>query len=98
MYVGVFGIKELANTLDGQALALVHHLAAAVVAFAGVALGVFIGHATAHGLHHLVADEILRSDKFYTAQLALVFGLDEVEDFCVLFHLYGGIVKLGIRN
>ena len=43
-FVGGFGaIEELLDALDGQRLHLVDHLATAVVALTGQALGVFIG-------------------------------------------------------
>ena len=43
LHVGPFGTEYLLDALDGEQFALVHHLATAVVAFAGIALGVLIG-------------------------------------------------------
>ena len=63
----------------GKLLHLVHNLAAAVVAVAGVALGVLVGEARAHGAHDLVRDEVLAGYQFNTFLLALVLQLDEVE-------------------
>ena len=50
--VGVLGAEELAGPVDGQLLHLVDHLAAAVVALAGVALGVLVGEGRAGRLEH----------------------------------------------
>ena len=43
--VGVLGAEELLGPVDGQLLDLVDDLAAAVVALAGIALGVLVGEA-----------------------------------------------------
>ena len=59
LHIGPFGIEKLLHALAGKVFHLVHHLATAIIALAGKALGVFVGEATAHGLHYLVADEIL---------------------------------------
>ena len=62
--VSPFSPKEVLDTFDGDGFALVHHLATAVVAFAGITLGVLVSQATAHCLHHLIAYKILRSNQF----------------------------------
>ena len=59
LHVDPFGAEELLEPLNGQRFALVHHLATAVVALAGVSFGILVRQATAHGLHDLVADKIL---------------------------------------
>ena len=58
LYVGIFCAKKLANALDGYIFNLVHHLASSVITFAGVAFGIFVGKYAAHGLHHLVRNEV----------------------------------------
>ena len=45
LHVGILCIEELADAVDGKLLHLVHHLTAAVVALARVALGILIGQA-----------------------------------------------------
>ena len=62
--VSPFGSEEAFDAFDGDSFALVHHLATAVVAFAGITLGVLVSQATAHCLHHLVAYEIFGSNQF----------------------------------
>ena len=49
LHVGVFGAVEAADAFDGECLDLVHDLAAAVIAGPGIALGIFVGQAGAHG-------------------------------------------------
>ena len=78
--IGVFGIVDLLQAVDGRLLDLVYDFAAAVVAVAGVALGVFIGADGAHGFKHLVTDIVFGSDELETGRLALIFLLDKIED------------------
>ena len=59
LHVGIFGAEKAADTLDGEVLALIDDLTAAVVALGRVALGIFVGHVRAHGLHDLIADKVL---------------------------------------
>ena len=85
--IGIFRIVELAETVDGDLLDLVHHFAAAVVTLAGVALRILVGADGAHGGHHLVGNVILRGDELEAGRLAVFFFLDEIEDLEVLFHI-----------
>ena len=59
LYIGKLSTEEFLDALDGEGFYLVHHLAAAIIAFAGQTLSIFVGQITAHSLHHLVADEVL---------------------------------------
>ena len=85
--VGVFRAVEAADALDGQRLDLVHDLAAAVVTRSGIALGVFVGQNRTHGFHHLVADEVLRSDQLDAMHLAAALGGNQIENLGVSFHI-----------
>ena len=89
LYVGVLRAVELADALDGQRLDLVHHLAAAVVAGGGIALGILVREDRAHGLHDLVADEVLRCDEFDAMRLTAALGGDQIENPGVSFHIVG---------
>ncbi len=40
-------------------------------------------------MHHFVADEVFRSDKFDAATLAEMFAVDHLKDFVVTFHISG---------
>ena len=80
LHVGILGSEELADAVDGYLLHFVHHLAAAIVALAGVAFGVFVGQARTHGPHDLFADVVLRGNKFHASVLSLILFLDKGED------------------
>ena len=86
LHVGPFGSVELLQAVDGQLLDLVHDLATAVVALAGITLCILVGADGSHGREDLVRNVIFRSDEFEAGLLALVFLFDQIEDFDVLFH------------
>ena len=86
LHIGPFGTEKLLEALDSDALALIHHLAAAVIAVAGITLGILVGQTRAHGTHHLVTDEIFGCDKLDPFLLALMFALDNVKNHFVFFH------------
>ncbi len=87
LHVGVLGTVEFAEALDGQALHLIDHFAAAVVAGRGITLGVLVGQHRPHGLHHLVAHEVFRGDQLDAFHLACALLGDKIEDLCLLFHM-----------
>ena len=87
LHVGPAGTVELLGAVDGNLLALVDYLAAAVVALAGVAFGIFVGHHAAHGFHHLVADKVLGGNQLDAFGLTLTLFLNEVENLCISLHL-----------
>ena len=87
--IGIFGVIQGTQAVDGQLLNLVHHLAAAVIAFAGVALGVFVGADGAHGGEHFVRYIILGSNEFQAGALPLLFLLDQIKKLSVFFHICG---------
>ena len=84
--VGPFGSVDGLDAVDGQLFDLVHDLAAAVVALAGVALCVFVGADGAHGLQHLVGHVVFGCDEFEAGLLALILLLDQIDDLDILFH------------
>ena len=63
LHIGIFRAEQLLGTLDGNTLDLVNVLAAAVIALAGVALGVFIRQDCAHGGDDGGGGDIFRSDQ-----------------------------------
>ena len=87
LHVGPAGTVELLGALDGDGFALVHNLAAAVVAFAGIAFGIFVGHHGAHGFHDLVAYKIFRRDKLNALGLTFSLFLDEIENCGISLHI-----------
>ena len=63
LHVGVVGAEELLAAVARQVLDLVDHLAAAVVALAGDALGVLVVEPRAERLEHRDRREVLRGDQ-----------------------------------
>ena len=85
LHVGVLGAEQRLGAVDGQLLGEVHEFAAAVVALAGIALGVFIGEHRAHGLQHRFGNEIFRRDQFEAGALAASLVAQHVGDFRIDF-------------
>ena len=73
--VGVIGAEELFGAVAGQVFDHVGILAAAVVALAGVAFGIFIGEDRTGRFQHRLADKVLRRDHLQAFMLALNFML-----------------------
>ena len=65
--VGVLGAEQLLGAVDRQLLGDVDLLAAAVVAAAGVALGVLVGQHRADRVEHRLGHEVLRGDHLQRA-------------------------------
>ncbi|MNP14693.1 hypothetical protein D3C76_1070270 [compost metagenome] len=84
--VGEIGTEQLLGALDGQRFDFVDVLAAAVVALAWVAFGVFVGQAAALGLHDALAGVVLRGDQLDVIFLALFFGIHRRQQ-CVVVTL-----------
>ena len=81
--VGVVGAEQLPGAVDGQLLDLVDVFAAAVVALARIALGIFVGQAALR-LHDPLAGVVLRGDQFEMVFLAGLFGVHRGEQFVVV--------------
>ena len=45
LHIGILGIEDSLQTVDGEVFGLVHNLAAAIVAVAGIAFGILVGKA-----------------------------------------------------
>ena len=80
LHIGEAGAEELAGAFDGQALGDVDGLATAVVAAAGITLGVFVGQHAALGFEHGAGDDVLARDEFDAVLLALQFLRDDGGD------------------
>ena len=87
LHVGIFGSEEFLDALDGQCLDDIDHLASAIVATAGISLGIFVGEARPHGLHHLFTHEVLTCYQLDASLLTLVFALNQSKNLVVSFHL-----------
>ena len=91
--IGVLRAEELLGPLDGERLDLVDILAAAVIARAGIALGILVGQVTSHGLKHSLTDKVLRGDQLDMVPLALQFTHHALIDLHVL--LFDSLVAHG---
>ena len=80
LHVGEAAVEQLAGALDRQLLGDVDELAAAVIAPARIALGVFVGHHRALRLQHGAGDDVLRGDQLDLVALAAEFELDRPGD------------------
>ena len=99
LYVGVLRAEELFRPLNGQIFHLVHALAAAIVALAGITLGVFIGENRSHGRHDSRRDQILRGDQFNISSLAGQLFLHGTAQFRVILgHKADGIQHICIHG
>ena len=87
LHVGVLGAEDLLGAVAGEVLDHVGELASAVVAAAGIALGVLVGEDRAGSLKHGVADEVLGGDHLEAFVLAEDFVFDG-----------GGDLGIGLRE
>ena len=78
LHVDVLGVEELFCAIAGEVLHFVGILAAAVVALAGIAFGVFIGEDAAGGFENGFGGEVLAGDQLDLAVLAAGFLCDQV--------------------
>ena len=78
--VGEIDAEQLLGALDGELFGDIDELAAAVVALARIALGVFVGHDRALRLEHGAGDDVLGGDQLDLVLLATEFLVDRVGD------------------
>ena len=70
LHIGEAAVEQLAGALDRELLGDVDELAAAIIAPARIALGVFVGHHRALRLEHGARDDVLRGDELDLVALA----------------------------
>src|SRR5690606_65260 len=95
LYVRVGAAEQLLGTLDRQLLGDIDVLAAAIVAPAGIALGVLVGKHRASRFEHRPRDDVLRGDQLNLLLLASEFGSYRVVELGVA--LGEGLLKEGLR-
>ena len=103
LHVGEPTLEELLGALAGDVFDLVVKLTAAVIALAGVALGVLVGQPTAGRVHHGGRDMIFAGDEFKRARLTVGFLGHERSDVGILrgdkvHQLAGHGIKRGGRG
>ena len=69
LHVGILGVKQFLGAVASEVLDPIHVFAAAVVAFARIALGVFVGKDGANGLQNRFGNEVLAGDQFQAGEL-----------------------------
>ena len=82
--VGVIGAEQFLGAFDGQLLGHVHVFAAAVVALARVAFGVFVGEHRTLGFEHARAGVVFRGDQLDVVFLAPALVGDGLGEFGVV--------------
>ncbi len=104
LHVGVLGAEELLGAIARQVLDHVGELASAVIALAGIALGVLVGEDRAGGFKHGLANEVLGGDQLQPFMLAALLVFDSLRNVRISFrqrtlHRIGGhdsVLGLGI--
>ena len=80
LHVGVLGAEQLLRAVDGERFGDVDELAAAVVALARIAFGVFVRQHRARRLQDRLADEILRRDQLEAVVLPVQLVANGLSD------------------
>jgi hypothetical protein len=90
LHIGEIAGEELLGTLDGQRLGDIDELAAAVVAPARIALGIFVGQHRTLGLEDGAGDDVLRGDQLDLVLLPMQLLPDGPEDLRIALGEMGG--------
>ena len=88
--IGESGAEQLPRAIDGQLFRHVDIFAAAIVALARIAFGIFVGQHRALGLQHGARDDVLGGDQLDLVALAVQLVLDAAENLRI-----GGFQPLG---
>ena len=93
LHVGVLGAEQLLGPIAGQVFDHVDVFAAAVIAPAGIAFGIFVGQHAADRLHDGRAGVVFAGDHLQAVFLALDFGGDGGPDFGIFFfdEIHGAV-------
>ncbi len=90
LHIGERAAEQAGDALDGEPLGHIDELAAAVIALARQAFGVFVGEHRALRLEHGAADDVFRRDQLDLVALAAELELDRLGDFGIGFGERGG--------
>ena len=88
LHVGVFRAEELFCAFPRDIFNNIHAPASAVITFAGITLGVFVGKNTAGGKQHRFRNDVFRSDKFHVVTLAFKFQAAGVGNRRIVFFKF----------
>ena len=81
LHVGEIRAEQFFGAIDRERLGDVDPFAAAVIARARIAFGVFVGHHRALRFQHRAADDVFRGDQFDLMALPAEFAFDRGGDF-----------------
>ena len=95
LHIGEAAAEQLLGALNGQGFHHVHLHAAAVIAAAGIALGIFVGKDRALRFQHRGGDDVLAGDQFDAVLLADQFAPEGGGQIRVRLRQGGGKEALG---
>ena len=95
LHIGEAAGEQLAGALDRELFRDVDELAAAVIAPAGIAFGVFVGEHRALRLQNGAGDDVFGGDQLDFVALAAELQLDRARDFGVRVLEAGGKKRIG---
>ena len=75
LHIGMLRAEQFAGAFPGEVFNGIHALAAAVIPFAGVTLGVFVREMAAHRCHDCLRNEVFGCDQLQMVTLALELQL-----------------------
>ena len=81
LHIGELAAEQFGDAIDRKLLGDIDELAAAVIAPARIALGIFVGQHRALRFEHGAADDIFRRDQFDLVALASELVADHIRDF-----------------
>ena len=83
LHIGVRAAEQFAGAVNRQLFGDIDIFAAAIIALAGIAFGVFVGQHRALGFQHRLGDDVLGRDQFDLVALAVQFIGDGAGDLRV---------------
>ena len=95
LHIGPGAAEQLLGPLDGQGLDLVDEFAAAVIALAGIAFGVFVGQHRTLRFEHGAGNDVFRGDQLDLPLLARELATDHAGDGAVTMGQIGGEKRVG---
>ena len=86
LHIGELAAEQFGDAIDRKLLGDIDELAAAVIALARIAFGIFVGQHRALRLEHGAADDVFRRDQFDLVALAAELVADHLRDFRIAFR------------